>query len=169
MVSSGFEIVWNKKAAAFQCRALYGYLRLRWLLPTSIWPVTICNNYVAVVKFDMLIPFSGVLYDPLRGYHGFRWNLNASAFQYCSVYGYLRLRWLLPTSIWPVSICNNYVAVVKLCMPIPCNGVEYDLLCDFYGFRCNCKASDIGCWALFAHLTLRMLLSAFKYTCYHLP
>ena len=76
----------------------------------------------------MPVPCTGVECYPLRGYHGFRWNLNASAFQYRPVYGYLRLRWLFPTSICPVTICNNYVAVVKFDMLIPCNGVVYDPL-----------------------------------------
>ena len=76
--------------------------------------VAICNNYVALVKLYMPIPRTGVEYNLVRGYHGLRWNLNASAFQKGALHGYLRLRWLLPTSICPVTICNNYVAVVKL-------------------------------------------------------
>ena len=119
---------WNLNASAFQKGALHGYLRLRWLLPTSIWPATICNNYLALVKLCMPIPCTGVEYYPLRGYHGFRWNINASAFQYRPVYGYLTFRELLPTSIWPVTICNIYVAIVKLSTPIPLTSLEYDLL-----------------------------------------
>ena len=59
--------------------------------------VAICSYYMEVVKFDMPIPCNGVVYDPLRGFHGFRWNLNSSAFQRRALYAYLRLRRLLST------------------------------------------------------------------------
>ena len=100
-----------------------------------------CKNYVALVKLCMPIPCTGVEYYPLRGYHGFRWNINASAFQYRPVYGYLTLRWLLPTSILPVTICNTYMVVVKFYMPIPCNGVGYVPLQGYHCFRWNYKAA----------------------------
>ena len=124
--------------------------------------VAICNNYVALVKLYMPIPRTGVEYNLVRGYHGLRWNLNASAFQKGALHGYLRLRWLLPTSICPVTICNNYVAVDTFYMPIPCNGLLYDPLRTVHGFRGHCKASADGCWALFAHLRLRKLWCTFK-------
>ena len=120
--------------------------------------VAVCNKYVALVKFYMTIPCNGVEYYPLRGYHCFRWNLNISSFQKGALHGYLRLRWLLPTSIWPVTICNNYVAVVKFDMPIPCNGVLYDPLRTLHGFRWNYKAAAFQCLALYRYLTLIWLL-----------
>ena len=111
--------------------------------------VAVCNKYVALVKLCMPMPCTGVEYYPLQGYHGFRWNLNASGFQYRLVYGYLRLRWLLPTSIWPVTICNKYVALVKLCIPIPFTGVEYYPLRGYHGFRWNLNASAFQYDALY--------------------
>ena len=40
-----------------------------------------------------------------------------------------------------VAICSYYMEVVKLFMPIPCNGVVYDPLRGLDGFRCNYKAA----------------------------
>ena len=153
MVSGGFQ-----KLQPFN---IAYYMRIsRW---DDFWAhthtaVAICNKYVALVKLCMKKPCTGVENYPLRGYHGFRWNLNASAFQKGALHGYLRLRWLLPTSIWPVTICNNYVAVDKFYMPIPCNGVLYDPLRTLHGFRWNYKAAAFQCLALYRYLTLIWLL-----------
>ena len=113
---------------------------------------------MALVKLCIPIPFTGVEYYPLRGYHGFRWNINASAFQKAALHGYLRLRWLLPTSICPVTICNNYVAVVKFYMPIHFTGVEYYPLRGYHGFRWNINASAVQYGRVYGYLTLIWLL-----------
>ena len=48
-----------------------------------------------------------------------------------------------------VAIYSYYMEVVKLFMPIPCNGVVYDPLRGLDGFRCNYKAAAFQCLALY--------------------
>ena len=67
-----------------------------------------------------------------------------------------------------VAICQNYVALVKLCIPIPCTGVEYDLLQSFHGFRLNLNALAFQCGALYAYISLGWLLRTYTYSCCHL-